>query len=70
MGGSGNTSLSSGFSLIIALKCLFMTVLILGKRGLKSKSPIILFDFNPFCFYKKFSKNGLVSEKKIKKKFP
>ena len=50
IGGSGKASLSSGFSVIIVLKCLFMTVLILGRRGLKSKTPITLSDFNPFCF--------------------
>jgi len=49
--GFGNTYLNSGFSLIIDLKCLLMTVLILAKRGLKSNTPTTLSDFNPFCFF-------------------
>ena len=51
MGGSGNTSFSSGFSFTIDLKCLLITELILGRRGLKSKTPITLFDLRPFCVF-------------------
>ena len=51
MGGSGKASFNSGFSFTIDLKCLFITELILGRRGLKSKTPITLLDLRPLCVF-------------------